>query len=193
MPKETQFNVKEKLHIALNLFWRQGYHATSMNDIKEHMNLNPGSIYSAYGNKRELYLQCLNLYEDNVDRLFENLRKNSSPKGRILQLFQSIIDEVTNSQDCQGCFMLNSALELAPKDREVQLLVDKATLKMRSFFCEEILKAQQQKEVSSQVDATALSKMLILLLFGMRVRSRSHPPQEELESALKQVSDLLSP
>lgn len=193
MPKEAQFDVKEKLSKALDLFWRQGYHATSMSDIKEHMGLNPGSIYSAYGNKRELYVQCLNLYDESVDFLFQRLDKIPSSKEKILHLFQSIIDELEGDEACLGCFMINSSLEVAPKDREVQLLADKATLRMRSFFREEILKAQKSKEVSSHVDATSLSEMLLLILFGMRVRSRSKPPSEELKMVLKQVEGLLSP
>ena len=191
MPKEAQFNVKEKLQLALHLFWRQGYNATSMADLKSEMGLNPGSIYSAYGNKRDLYIKSLALYEESVDYLFARIAKIDSPKERILYLFNSILKEV-KGKECKGCFMLNASLEVAPQDREVQTLADKATLRMRNFFREELLKAQAKKEVSKSLDPDSVSELLILILFGMRVRSRGLPKRAELESALNQVEALLA-
>ena len=192
MPREAQFDVKEKLGQALQLFWRQGYHATSMADIKAELDLYPGSIYSAFGNKRELYIKALDLYQESAHHMFKRLSEIESPKERILFIFNSIIGEIESSIECKGCFMLNASLEVAPHDREVQLLADKANQRLRSFFREEILKAQAAKEVSKNVDPESISEMLILILYGMRVRARTQATADEMKSALVQVTNLLS-
>ena len=87
--------------------------------------------------------------------------------------------------------MLNASLEVAPSDREVQLLVDKSTMRLRSFFRETILKAKSEGEVSPSINPESTSEMLILLLFGLRVRTRSLPPRAELDSMVNQVKSLL--
>jgi len=192
MPREAQFNVKEKLGKALELFWRQGYHATSMADIKSELALNPGSLYAAFGNKRELYIKSLEMYQENVEVFFKTLEKESSPKKRLLFLFEKIVEEIGSKTECNGCFMLNASLEVAPYDREVKLLADKANQRMRHFFREEILKAQAAKEVSKKVNPESMSEVLLLILYGMRVRSRNIPRKEDLRTALDQVDNLLT-
>lgn len=192
MPREAQFNIEEKLGQALHLFWRQGYNATSMSDIKSELELNPGSIYSAFGSKRELYIKSLEMYQANVENLFKRLSENPSPKARILALFERILDEIKSGTECTGCFMLNATLEVAPHDREVQLIADKANQRMVHFFREEILKAQAAGEVPKSVNPESVSEMLILLLYGLRVRVRSRPPIEEMENAVARVRSLLS-
>jgi AcrR family transcriptional regulator len=46
---------KEKIHIvAMELFIKQGYHATSINDVAKHAGISKGLLYNYYKGKEEL-------------------------------------------------------------------------------------------------------------------------------------------
>jgi len=62
MPRTPKFHRETALNNALKLFWRKGYHATSMKDIEEEMDMRPGSIYAAFGNKEALFKETLEEY-----------------------------------------------------------------------------------------------------------------------------------
>jgi len=63
MPWTKNFDVDRTLDKAMRLFWAHGYEATSMQDLVDGMGINRGSIYSTYGDKRQLFLAALNRYD----------------------------------------------------------------------------------------------------------------------------------
>ena len=55
---------------ARDLFWAQGYGATSVQDLVDGLSLQRGSLYGAFGDKRALYLKAVTLYAtENRQRL----------------------------------------------------------------------------------------------------------------------------
>ena len=76
MPRVKLFDEKEVLTKAMNLFWRKGYSATSVQDLVNHLGINRGSLYDTFGNKEQLFNQSLALY------------RNSTIEG-ITQIFES--------------------------------------------------------------------------------------------------------
>lgn len=70
MPRNKEFNYDEKLTVARNLFWKNGYHATSMNDLVDAMKINRSSLYLTYGGKHDLFLKSLNHYIQTKDKQY---------------------------------------------------------------------------------------------------------------------------
>lgn len=62
MARPKEFNPAEALDKAMHVFWRKGYEATSMEDLLTAMDINRGSLYATFGNKRELFLKAMDLY-----------------------------------------------------------------------------------------------------------------------------------
>ena len=63
MPKTESFDRKEVLEQAKEAFWKKGYGSTSMQDLVEATKLNRSSIYNSFGDKFNLFLECLKLYQ----------------------------------------------------------------------------------------------------------------------------------
>ena len=55
MPWEKEFDTEVALGNAMRAFWAKGYEATSLADLIKAMNINKGSLYNAYGGKKELW------------------------------------------------------------------------------------------------------------------------------------------
>ena len=62
MARPKAFDVDQALERAMELFWRQGYLATSLPDLVEHMGIGRQSLYDTFGDKRQLFLQALDRY-----------------------------------------------------------------------------------------------------------------------------------
>jgi AcrR family transcriptional regulator len=60
--RPLSFDRDEALHKAMLLFWEHGYEATSLNDITAALAVKPSSIYSAFGDKKRLFLDAVGLY-----------------------------------------------------------------------------------------------------------------------------------
>ncbi len=66
MGRVRGFDVEEALDVALELFWQQGYEGTSIQALCRAMGLQPGSVYAAFGSKRDLFAAALRRYTETV-------------------------------------------------------------------------------------------------------------------------------
>src|SRR5438067_11446548 len=62
MPSQKEFNPDDAIEMAMQVFWHKGYEATSMEDLLNAMDLNRGSLYDTFGNKRQLFLKAMDRY-----------------------------------------------------------------------------------------------------------------------------------
>ena len=64
MGRPRTFDEKTALEAAMNAFWAKGYDGTSMKDLTSSMGISGPSLYSTFGDKRELYLKTIDHYAD---------------------------------------------------------------------------------------------------------------------------------
>ncbi len=64
MPRVKEFDPDQALDRAMELFWRKGYEATSVQDLVEHMGINRFSLYDTFGSKHELFMAALDRYSE---------------------------------------------------------------------------------------------------------------------------------
>ena len=75
MPRVKSFDEKEVLDKAIHLFWKQGYTATSIQDLVTHLGINRASLYDTFGDKEELFKKAFEQYRktsfDGLTQFFE--------------------------------------------------------------------------------------------------------------------------
>ncbi len=185
MTWKKQFDEEAVLHRAMMAFWSRGYAATSVQDLVRSMGINKGSIYDTYGNKRSLFMKALRLYNDKRKALLAELERCESSLSAIRSLFQGRIDEIFSDSERLGCFLTNTALELAPHDAEIRDIVAQRQIEIEDFFRRMIEQGKTNGEISDRVDATSTAQSLLVSLFGLLVLSRSRPEP----SLLKSIAD----
>ena len=191
MPRKKEFDVDLVLDKAMTAFWSRGYEATSLNDLLDCMQIQRASLYNAFGDKRTLFLETLRRYEVARHAQIVALAKTHSPRRAILRLFQDIITAVLENGSREGCFLVNTALELSPHDEEMAQLVGQAFSRRERFFRKMIEKGRASGEISQTVGPTPTARALLSLCIGLRVLSRSRPEKTLLQSIAKQAEALL--
>lgn len=181
MPWEKQFDVDEVLTRAMQTFWSHGFEATSMQDLVDATGVNRASLYATYGDKRELFLASLRKYDGEVRRhMLADLAQADTAAQAIAGLFDKFIAQAREPQGNWGCFMVNSALELAAHDGEIAELINAAQDEIEAFFLAMIRKGQQSGEFNPQLDAGQAAHHALAAMLGLLVMIRSRPEEDYL-------------
>ena len=195
MPRKKEFDVDTVLNKAMEAFWARGYEATSLNDLLDCMQIQRASLYNAFGDKHSLFLDALRRY-DTIHRQaeIEKLLKMPSPRQAILSYFEDVVTAVVAHGARNGCFLINTALELSPHDPEVAEVVRKAFHHTEhKFFRKMIEKGRTMGEIDKSVVPTSTARALLGLVIGLLVLARSRPEKLLLQSIAKQAENLLPP
>ncbi len=192
MPREKQFDVQQALDRAMETFWSDGYEATSMQDLLETMGINRGSFYDTFGSKHDLFLEALRRFDQTYrENEFRELLERESPREAIISLFKNVLQQCTCSTGRNGCFLVNTALELSPRDKEAAAIVQQAFHDTVLFFRKLIIRGQKRGEIAPDVKPTQTARALLALLIGMRVLARAASPREVLVSIAHEAEALL--
>ena len=192
MARPREFDEMTALEAAIECFWQNGYEATSVRDLAEKMGLSAPSLYNAYGDKRALYERALEHYLDQSARaLIKRLEEALPPKQAVRQFIGEIIRHSVNDPERRGCFLINSALEVAPHDRELRVFVADRFAEIESFFRRSIKAAQAEGTVPQNRAAKDLARLLLGVLLGIRVLARSKPERALLEGVARPALALL--
>ena len=188
----TKYEMDEVLTKIMMQFWRHGYSATSIRDLEKATGLFRGSLYHAFGGKREMFFQALRHYDrlHRADPIAE-LEKEDSPRGAVLAVFDAAASVAPGGSAREGGLEVNAALELGAHDEEVASLVADAFAGIAKFFCASIERGQACGEISPEVDPEQTAKSLLGLFLGLRVLSCVSPDKSFLESVVEQAEALL--
>ncbi len=192
MPWEKQFDIDETLERAMQVFWRQGYRATSVKDLVSAMGIHPGSLYPVYGNKRALFIRALRHYEAMFLSRFDDYAREHSPRHAIIAIFEDIVADAMRNPDYSGCLLANTTLELAPHDAEVARIVATGQGKTERFFLDRIRAGQASKEIPVSVSPTQTARVLLGLLNGLRVLARGKPERPVLQALVRHAEACLA-
>ena len=136
--RPRSFDRDAALERAMQVFWRKGYEATSVSALTRAMDINPPSLYAAFGDKERLYLEALERYaagrRETVAQLLEEL---PSARQAIERLLLMAAEEVTGAE-CRGCMLWTAQCG----DERLQ-----STLAERRNVAKHMLKARFERAV----------------------------------------------
>jgi len=192
MARAREFDDNAVLDAATDRFWRQGYAATSVRDLGEAMGLVPASLYNAFGSKHALFALCLDRYLDrNMRERIERLEAKQPPRVAIETFLNEIV--ARSLADPRGCLLVNSALELAPHDTEIGVVVAARLTELEGFFRRCVSAGQRDGSIASGHDAENLARLLLAAVLGLRVLARARPEPALLRGTARQAMALLDP
>lgn len=193
MPRKKQFEVDEALTKAMREFWGRGYHPTSMQDLVDCMGIGRGSIYDTFGSKRGLFMRALDHYiKANASTFQEMVANSGSPSESILNVFEGAIAALVVGGSRDGCFIINTAAELAAHDDEVAEVVTEMFRQIEQAFRALIEQGQELGDIPPTVDSVLTARSLLSLYIGLRILTRSNPDMSVLQAIKSQAGALIT-
>lgn len=192
MARPKSFNQQEVLDKALHLFWEQGYNATSVQDLVDHLGINRASIYDTWGDKRGLYLETLKAYrKKGASNFLERLRSNQSSKDIIRNFLKDVTVQVIDDTCNKGCFLSNSASELANSDKAVFELFSDNNANMEAVLTELVKEGQASGTITKKDAPDALARFILNTAMGLRIMSKGRKSEKALTEVVNVALSVL--
>lgn len=193
MARTKEFNPDEALDKAMQVFWHKGYEATSMQDLLMAMNLNRGSLYAAFGGKRELFLKALEHYckGGGVVSRFSLLDQTGPALPLIRRFIDGMLDFCLSDPQRRGCLITNTVMELAPHEKDIGKKLSKRIQTLEDAFFTLLARAKQEGELSKDKDPRALARALVTMMQGMIVMIKAGTPADAARQTAKTALSIL--
>jgi len=170
-PKE--FDCDEALGRAMELFWTQGYEATGLRDLLDHMGIGRQSLYDTFGDKHGLFVAAVEHYNQCVtEGLIARLRAEGSPLQNIRKTLGEIADGVSDG-NCRGCLLTNTLVEVAPHDSEVAAAAKSVLSRIEAGFRRTLEQAVKESELPKDANVRALARYFTSTLQGLIVMGKA--------------------
>ena len=192
MARPKTFEREEILEKAMNLFWKQGYHATSMDDLVKYVGINRASIYNSFGNKKAIFNQAFAHYRQiNLQRLKDLFESQSSIKEGFQQLFAQTISNCQQDGEKKGCFVVNNVTELANKDPEMYSLLVQNKKEVEELFAIYLREGQKKGDISQTHQVEDLASFLFTVYSGLKVMEKLQPTPANLKGMISTALSVL--
>ena len=192
MSRVKEFDVDEACDGALALFRRQGYEATSVSDLVTHLGVAKASLYATFGTKHDFYVTALKRYAERTDaRVMADLSQPGPGVPAVRRLLEGYVADILGEAGPIGCFVVNAAIELLPRDPEVARVVERSWDTLEVALTMALERAKAQDELPTGSDPAALARFLLTVLQGLRVLGKGNDAASRLKAAVSQAMRLL--
>jgi TetR/AcrR family transcriptional repressor of nem operon len=180
--RKRGFDVEEALDAAVDTFWEHGFDATSVQTLCRAMELQPGSLYAAFGGKRELFTAALRRYAATVSaEAVERVHGAPSGMDGLRAYFMHLVDAMVDGKRRWGCLVTNSLVELSGRDPELAGLVQRHLAGLETSFAAALTRALADGELRPGAGPHS-APMLVAVVQGMNVMAKGRPGREALQA-----------
>lgn len=192
MPRVKLFDEKEVLTKAMNMFWKQGYAATSVQGLVKHLGINRASLYDTFGDKEQLFKKSFELYrKNNIEGIKQFFESQDNIREGFERLFQNAIQEALNDDDRKGCFVVNTTTELIPNDDSLEVILQNNKEDFENIFFEYLQKAKNAAHITTNQDLRSIAALFFTIYNGLRVVSKVQPDEKKLRDSVQVALSLL--
>jgi TetR/AcrR family transcriptional repressor of nem operon len=193
MPRKPITDQDEVIDRAMHLFWQRGYKKTSVEDLIQDAGINRFNLYEKFGGKHGLYLKALDKYRDDVFlKRMDKIDKHENGLIGIQEYFESLERFLIDSKGNFTCLMMNSQIELVPKDKKVTKKVSFYFEKMEETFKKALSRAKKAGLLSKDTNISDMAKFLTGSAQGMCVISKSKNASDFLKAYTRQIIKTLN-
>lgn len=184
-----QFDEDQALERALEVFWQQGFAATSMQDLAQATGVLRGSLYNAYGDKQAMFLEVFRRYQERFFVAVRELLARQPADAALAAFFDFIIDSMTSGDPSRGCLTTKTATDETAMAEPIREAL-RAFLDGLETLLHERLRQDDARELLN-LEPDQAARLVVTLTRGIVVIERVyHDPQRLREAASALLSVL---
>jgi TetR/AcrR family transcriptional repressor of nem operon len=178
MPRSKEFEPETVLEQAVDLFWSQGYEATSVRDLQQRMGISRQSLYDTFGDKRQLFLSCLDRYRQMLEPMLEELEAEATLEAIRLYL-ETVIHVLAGSDEPRACLLSMTALELG-LEADVRPALEAHLGRVKGAFATALAGAIGEGTIAADLEIDAAADFLASAAQGLGILVKSGASGSEL-------------
>src|ERR1700733_9414394 len=169
MARPREFDREMALQRATGVFWAKGYASTSTEDLIAAMGIGRQSLYNAFGDKRSLYVEALERYQQaTTSGHLRSLDAPASPLEGIEALLLGLIAD-DDVQRAMGCMGVGAVSEFGAADPELAALRAKVGPLVFNRLVDRLREGQAKGEIDVSMDAEAAAGFLQMTMTGLQL------------------------
>jgi len=178
--RPREFDKDKALERALELFWRQGYEGTSVEDLATAMGINRPSLYAAFGNKEALFLKALDRYVDTGMAILRVALEEPTARRAVETLLRGYVVLVTDPSTPAGCLTVNGALARSPGTEAICTELIARRLAFEGALRARLQRARKVGDLSSEANPADLARYVATIAQGVAVQAVGGASQKQL-------------
>jgi TetR/AcrR family transcriptional regulator, copper-responsive repressor len=186
--RQREFEKDEALDKAMRIFWQKGFAGASLADLTAAMGINKPSMYAAFGNKEQLFVEATNHYIENYAKqhTIYLLQEGKTLTERLKEYLLSAVAAQCDACNPGGCYIslcISESVSEAMPEQALQT-IEKArdfTEKfLTDFFAQEIA----SNHLSADHKPHELALFFISVLHGTAAMARGGKNLAELATVV---------
>jgi AcrR family transcriptional regulator len=170
--RPLSFDREQAIHQAMLLFWDHGYEATSLNELTAALNVTPSSIYTAFGDKKGLFLAAVERYISgpvNAESIIQGAATaHEAASGLLLAAAIGFTGESTP----RGCLLASSAISCSATAQDVKDVLADLRKSIEARLSDKIKREIKEGALPEGTDAAALAAHTMAVIQGMSTLAR---------------------
>lgn len=186
------FDKQRAVEQALELFWAQGYEATSLTQLKAAMGgLSTASFYAAFGSKEALFREAFGLYLQRHGQVLAPLKDATlPPRVAIARALRLSVRMQTDPAHPPGCLLVLSQSIGSPENQLLRGWLAEEREANRASLQACVERAIAAGELRRGTDARSLAAVFNTFLVGLSTQARDGASRASLEKAVSQLMSL---
>jgi AcrR family transcriptional regulator len=181
---------------ARDAFWRDGFAATSLDDLSAATGMNRPSLYAAFGDKQALYVKAYASYRAELRESFRPLFRAEAPlRDKLRRILLAALDLYSSGKaGPRGCFTVLTASSDVVADPEIRAIVIEALTSIDEGFARLFAAAVETGELPEDANPARLARMAAATIHSLSVRARARVARRDLETLIEDaVVTILGP
>jgi AcrR family transcriptional regulator len=170
--RPLSFDRQKALRQAMLEFWKHGYETTSIADLTAAMGVTAPSLYAAFGDKKQLFLEATRLYAGSPDDLQHQLDQAMTARDAAQAMLRSAAIAFTGETTPRGCLLASATASGSVGSSEVQRAVADIRQDIVTRLEKRIGRDMVAGILPASTPAAALAAMVVAVIQGMSVLAR---------------------
>jgi len=187
--RPLSFDREAALRQAMLTFWRHGYETTSVADLTAAMGISAPSLYTAYGDKKQLFLEAMRLYAGDPDDMARMIFDAPTAYQAAHDLMTAAATTYTGEATPKGCLLASATASGSAASADVQDAVADVRRTIEGRLRMRIERDIEDGVLPPGTQAAALAGLVLAVTQGMSVRARDGTSRASLlaivEAALR--------
>ena len=153
-------------------FWQHGYETSSVADLTAAMGITTPSLYTAFGDKKQLFLEAVRLYAGAPEAMTEAVASAPSARAAARDLMHAAACAYTGEATPRGCLLASATATGSASAVDVQRAVADVRRHVQGALQARIERDVSEQTLPPETDAAALAGMVMAVMQGMSVLAR---------------------
>lgn len=178
--RPLSFDRDAALERAMLTFWRHGYETTSIVDLTTAMGVTAPSLYTAFGDKKRLFLEAAHRYAGDPEIMAAAIDGAPTAYDAARRMLTDAATAYTGETTPRGCLLASATASGSANSADVQHAITEIRQRIGAQ-----LRARIERDISthvlpSQTDVAALAGLVMAVIQGMSVLARDGVPRAAL-------------